>query len=106
MQHSNLPLRDLILTLMHETATLTLAIIGAVITWTASIISLVIWLTSKFRYLEKTIYREMDKHRRDDDAMFRYQGTKIQRLEIGVFGFTNEGLGVPQPMLPQRDPAE
>lgn len=63
-------------------------IIGALITWTGSVISLVIWLTSKFRYLEQTIYREMDKHRREDDKQFDDHGRKIQRLELRAFGFS------------------
>lgn len=73
---------------MNEQVMLVLAIGGAVITWTASVISLVVWLTGKFRSLEKVIYREMDKHRREDDDQFKIQGTKIQRLEIKAFGFT------------------
>lgn len=80
---------------MQDTATLVLAIIGAVITWTASVISLVVWLTGKFRYLEKTIYREMDKHRREDDNQFRSQGTRIQRLEIKIFGYTPAAIVEP-----------
>lgn len=73
---------------MHDQATLVLAIIGSVTTWTASIIWLMIWLTGKFRNLEKAFYREMDKHRREDNAQFRDHGTKIMRLEIKAFGFT------------------
>lgn len=42
-------------------------IIGAVFTWTASVVVVVIWLNSKFRALEKLIYREMHEHRREDD---------------------------------------
>lgn len=48
----------------------------------------VLWLESRFRQLEKTIYREMDKHRREDDKQFDDQGRRIQRLELNAFGFT------------------
>jgi len=47
-----------------------------------------IWLTSQFRRIEKTIYREMDKHRREDDARFHDQGVRLQRVELKAFGFT------------------
>lgn len=58
------------------------------ITWTVTVVSLVIWLTGKFSSLEKVIYREMDKHRTEDDRQFRAIGTKVQRLELRAFGFT------------------
>lgn len=67
---------------------LVLSIIGALITWTASVVSLMMWLTGKFRDLEKALYREMEKHRREDDAQFDEHKTKIMRLEIKAFGFT------------------
>lgn len=73
---------------MNESATLIVAIIGLIITWTGSVIFLVLWLTGKFRSLEKALYREMDKHRREDDRQFGNHAVKIQRLEIKVFGFT------------------
>lgn len=67
---------------------LAMAIVGFMLTWTVSIISLVMWLTGKFRDLEKIIYREMDKHRTEDDRQFRAIGTRVQRLELRAFGFT------------------
>lgn len=73
---------------MHETATLIVTIILAMITWTATVASLVLWLTSKFRALEKALYREMDKHRREDDRQFNVHATRIQRLELRAFGFS------------------
>ncbi len=73
---------------MNDAAMLVLAIIGFMLTWTTSIVCLVVWLTTKFRDLEKVMYREMDKHRIEDDRQFRIQGTKIQRLELKAFGFT------------------
>lgn len=76
---------------MNEPATLIVAIIGALIVWTTSVITLSMWLASKFRFLESTIYREMDKHRKEDDRQFNYQGRRIQRVELKVFGFTHSG---------------
>ncbi len=77
---------------MNESASLTLAIIGAVITWTGSVIALVIWLTGKFSSMESVFYGEMDKHRREDDRQFSIHATKIQRLELKSFGFTHNPL--------------
>lgn len=82
---------------MHDTASLILAIIGAVITWTASVISLVVWLTGKFRYLEKTIYVEMDKHRNEDDEQFEELRSRTMRLEIKAFGYS------PVEIAPRRE---
>ncbi len=48
----------------------------------------VLWLETRFRKLEQTLYREMDKHRREDDKQFDDQGRRIQRLELNAFGFT------------------
>lgn len=47
-----------------------------------------LWLESRFRSMEKLIYREMEKHRQDDDTKFSNHGTRIQRLELKEFGFT------------------
>lgn len=73
---------------MHETATLTIAIVGLVITYTASIVSLVLWLAGKFRALEATFYRELGKHRDEDTERFNEQGNRIYRLELREFGAT------------------
>ena len=47
-----------------------------------------LWLESRFRKLERLIYVEMDKHRREDDEKFDRLGVKVQRLELKEFGFT------------------
>lgn len=73
---------------MHDTATLILAIIGAVLTWTASILALAVWLTGKFRDLEKTIYREDAKHRERMDSELRDHRDRIQILELTALGVT------------------
>lgn len=78
---------------MNEVAQLVLAIIGAVIVWTTSVIGGMIWLTSKFRNLEKTIYRESAKH----SISLYAHNTRIQRLEIKAFGFAGGNGG---PVIP------
>lgn len=83
---------------MQDNATLILAIIGAVIIWTSSVVALVAWLHIKFDYLKSTIYREMDKHRREDDANFREHRARLYRLELKEFGFG----GIPV-LPPQRN---
>ena len=70
----------------------TLAIMGTV----ASAAGLsMLWLSAQFRRLERLIYIEMDKHRRDDDVQFDDHGRRIQRLELKSFGFTNSGTQQP-----------
>lgn len=76
---------------MHDNAMLVLTIIGAVITWTVSVISGAIWLSSKFNELRHLIYREMEMRRRVvDRALFNVE-TRVQRLEIHAFGVTYHG---------------
>lgn len=81
---------------MTEVANLVLAILGAVLVWTTSVIGGMIWLNGKFRSLEGTIYRESEKLRREYDGKFYHHNTRIQRLEIKAFGFTG-GNGVVLP---------
>lgn len=69
---------------MHETATLALAIWAAILTWTVSVISGSVWLNSKFRHMEKTIYREGEKHNKNLTSL----AIRVQRLELKLFGFT------------------
>lgn len=85
---------------MTETVTLIILVLGAIVTWTTSVILLVLWLTGKFRGLEKALYREMDKHRREDDRMFDGHQTRIQRLELKTFGFAVTGDPPPADRLP------
>ncbi len=84
---------------MHDTTTLVLTIIGALLTWTITMVSLASWLSGKFRDLERLVYREMDKHRREDDRQFHRHGVKIQRLELKTFGFTGNGGEEPNPLI-------
>ncbi len=81
---------------MTEVANLVLAILGAVLVWTTSVIGGMIWLNGKFRNIEKAIYRESEKLRREYDGKFNGHNTRIQRLEIKAFGFT-DGNGASQP---------
>lgn len=76
---------------MSDHASLILAIIGSVLTYTVSIIALVNWLNGKFREVEKLIYRETQKHRRENDDELEDHAIRIQRLELKAFGFTNSG---------------
>lgn len=80
---------------MHDDAQLALAVIGAVIVWTTTVAGTVLWLSSKFRSLEITIYREKNKEREWVERQFdiydklhQQHDIKIQRLEIRTFGFS------------------
>jgi hypothetical protein len=72
---------------MNEATNLILAIFGAIMVWTSSIVGAVLWLSGKFRGVEQTIYKEMDKLRREVEARHYNINTRIQRLEIKLFGF-------------------
>lgn len=72
---------------MHDTATLILAIVGAIIVWTSSVVAMVSWLAGKFRSVEVLIYREGEKiNKRVDRHVVR-----LQRLEAKTFGVTHSG---------------
>lgn len=66
------------------------AIVGF-LTYTASLIGLMLWLTGKFRSVEVLIYKEMsglkDEHR---DAVGDVRD-RVYKLEVAVFGVTNTG---------------
>lgn len=69
--------------------TFLLSIIGMVGVYTASVVGGVVWLNGKFRSLEKTIYKELEKHAGRNDRLFGQLSTRILRLEIKAFGFTH-----------------
>lgn len=71
-----------------EVANLILSIVGFAVIWTTSIIGGVIWLNTKFRSVERAIYREDERHRKTNDARFNDLLLRVQRLELRVFGFT------------------
>lgn len=73
---------------MNESISLGLAIFGAVLIWTTSVIGGMVWLNAKFRSHESILYRELAKLRRELAAMNYSYNTRIQRLEIKAFGFT------------------
>lgn len=77
---------------MHEITQLVLAIATFAILWTATIVGLVVWLEARFNKVERTIYRELNKHSTEDNERFQNQGTRIQRLEHNAFGFTHSGI--------------
>ncbi len=78
--------------MQESTASLTLAILSALLIYTGSVISLVLWLSNRFRALERTLYKELDRRRTLSEGKFFQLGTKIQRLEIKAFGFTGPAL--------------
>ena len=80
---------------MHDSMELPFLIFGALATWTGSVIGLVLWLTGRFRSLEAALYRETNSLRWESDRKFNANQTKIQRLEIKVFGFTPAAIAQP-----------
>jgi hypothetical protein len=68
----------------NESAMLIIAICGALLTWTVSVVSLVVWLTGKFRSLEVMMYSEMNK--RDQRAQMLHD--RLMVLELRVMGVT------------------
>ncbi len=78
---------------MNDPANLVLAVAGFAVLWTASIISGMVWLNGKFRDIESTVYREINKHKDEDDRKFQNHGDRIIRLELRRNGFAESPNG-------------
>ncbi len=68
-----------------------LSIIGALGTWTATVATLVYWLSNKFAALERCMLKQMSEHIINNEASFHSVSTRVQRLELKEFGFTVSG---------------
>lgn len=66
-----------------------LTIIGVVFTYTITVVGLVNWLNGKFRSLEKLLYHELEKHRREYDKQLNNIGIRLLRMEIAKTGITH-----------------
>lgn len=94
---------------MHDTATLVLAIISIVIVYTTTVVSLFLWLTSKFRSVETLIFKELGKHAKYDDDRFAAQHDRLMILELSATGVTKSDRSGQQPstvglVSPDRSP--
>lgn len=76
---------------MPQEIAIAIAILGAIGGWTVTVVICTIWITGRLRELEKTIYREINKHREETESTIRNHGRRIERLEIKNFGFTASG---------------
>jgi hypothetical protein len=71
---------------MNDVPMLILAIIGSVMTWTGSVIAIVLWLSGRFRHIEITLYRELNKHRTEIDTQIHDLRNRIIHLELKATG--------------------
>ena len=62
-----------------------IAFFTAFVLWTASVISTVLWLSTKFRSVERLIYSEAAKIMHRNNQL----ETRVMRVELKVFGFTH-----------------
>lgn len=77
---------------MSEVVSLILAIFGAVLVWTTTIVTLTFWLATKFRAVEGTIYREMKKLDDKYAATMKDHHDRMMVLELKAFGSTVAGI--------------
>lgn len=87
--------------LVNETVSLTLAILGALLTWTGTIVTLTMWLAGRFRHLEALIYREQKKLDDKYLALFAEHRDRLTVLELQVTGVSSV-TGHPKPPKPSR----
>lgn len=78
-----------------ETVALLVALVTVLGAWTATVVSLALWLAGRFRSVEKLLYALMHDHREEDDRQFREVSNRLIRLEIKSFGFS-ETLPTPR----------
>lgn len=71
-----------------ETINLVLALFGATVTWTITVVSACFWLAGKFRVMEAQIFIEANKIKGSFMSRHYNLDRRVQRLEIGQFGMT------------------
>lgn len=74
---------------MNESASLILAVIGALLTWTGTVATLTMWLAGRFRHLEALIYREQKKLDDKYLALFAEHRDRLTVLELQVTGVSS-----------------
>ena len=72
---------------MNE-APIILAIVGALLAWTASVATLTLWLASRFRDIERLIYREMHALDVKYDKVLKDHSDRIMVIELKKEGYT------------------
>lgn len=71
---------------------LIVSILMAIGVYTASIVGLVLWLTSKFRGLEILIYKEMNSLKEETREDIKDIRDRLYRVELQTFGVSGPGL--------------
>lgn len=87
---------------MNDSVSLIVTIVGALFTWTCTVVSLTMWLASRFRHLEVLIYRENKKLDDKYMALFKEHGDRITVLELQVTG-TSGVTGPNHPRITKQD---
>lgn len=79
---------------VETVVTITLAILGAIGTWTVTVALLVLWPANKFKALEALIYTQMATVKRDFEGELAklerrvmLSERQLHRLQLKVFGF-------------------
>ncbi len=81
-----------------ETLALILTISGAVLTYTATVIGIMLWLMARFQANERLVYREVAKTRRMLIRVLNQHSGRITRLELQVNGSALSDLSVSDPI--------
>lgn len=68
-----------------------LAIAGALLTWTASVAGIMIWLNARFTANERLVFKENFKTRELLGRVLNQHAGRIMRLEVKTFGSTLAG---------------
>lgn len=63
-------------------------VLGAFAGWTVTVVGATYWLAGRFRALEITFYKALNKHVLEDADEFEQHKLRIQQLENKVFGWT------------------
>lgn len=86
---------------MNESVSLTVVILGALLTWTGTVVTLTLWLAGRFRALEILIYREQNKLDSKYMALFKEHGDRLIILELQVTGVSSVGDSHPHKPIKQ-----
>lgn len=75
----------------NDTVGIFLAIAGALLTWTASVIGAIMWLSAKFNAGERLVFKENAKTREMLGRVLNQHAGRIMRLEVTTYGSTLSG---------------
>lgn len=71
-----------------EAANIIIAILGAILLWTVTVVGVTLWINTKFNTHERLVFRENMKTREMLQRVLTQHSGRIMRLELHNYGST------------------